>query len=178
MAAGDLCTRDDVKLHLGLTGTTYDAAITKLVTAASKAVERFCRRRFSVASYTEYHDGGGKDRLVLAHRPVVSVTNVWDDLERDFSDDALLEPEEYVTDLNAGMLLLKQGRFFAGVRNVKVVYTAGCATMPEDIAHAAVLLAAIWFRQGREVVEGRGRKSEVLPEAVIGLLRGYRDVAA
>jgi hypothetical protein len=168
-----------VKLYLGITGTTYDAAISGLVAAASDAVESYCRRRLGEGSYTEYHDGGGKDRLVLAHRPVVAVANVWDDPEREFSVDALLEEEEYTVDPLAGILRLMQGRFFAGVRNVKVEYTAGYDTTPGDISHAAVLLAATWFREGREATAcSKRRKGEALPEAVMALLRPYREAAA
>lgn len=173
MPSAELCSRDEVKAFLGITGATYDAAISRLVTAASEAVERHCRRRFALTAYTEYHDGGGKDRIVLLERPVTVMSQVWDDPEREFEEDALLGAEEYVVDSARGILELRSGRFFDGKRNVKVSYTAGYGAIPEDVTQAAVLLAARWFREGRETA--RAGESAELPGEVRALLRPYRE---
>ena len=134
------------------------------------AVERFCRRRFASASYTEYHEGGGSDRIVLLERPVISVTNVWDDPDREFDNDAQLETDEYTIDSPRGILVLRRGRFFDGTRNVKVSYTAGYGTIPKDVNQAAVLLAAAWFREGRDTA-----KPEVSDD-VRSILKAHREV--
>jgi uncharacterized phiE125 gp8 family phage protein len=179
MPSSDLCTRDEVKSFLGITGTTYDSTISRLVTAASDAVERFCRRRFARSEYSEFYDGRGADRIVLLQRPVVSVENVWDDPSGEYFDDELLETEEYEVDSERGIIVLRQGRFFDGKRNVKVEYTAGYSSIPEDIAQAAALLAAAWFREGRELVTGEARPGRGgMPEGALALLRPYREIAA
>ena len=184
-ASTNLCTRDNVKSYLGLTGTTYDDVIDLLIPAASEAIERFCGRRFGQSSYTEYHDGGGKDALVLAQRPVASVSGVWDDVNRNFSDDFLLDADEYVVDTARGLVVLRNGAFSDGVRNVKVTYTAGDSSVPTDVAQACIMLVAALFHRGREAADGLDGRAiaeasqrfaqDPLPEQVQRILRACRD---
>ena len=184
-ASTDLCSRSDVKSYLGLTGESYDAVIDLLIPAASEAIERLCRRRFASADHTEYHDGGGKDRLVLEHRPASAVSGVWDDLDREFSSDTKLDADDFVLDSDRGLLILRTGTFADGVRNVKVTYTAGYSETPDDVTHACIMLAAAWFHRGREAADGLDARSvaemsqrfasETMPEAVRQILLSYRE---
>lgn len=186
-ASTDLCTRDSVKTYLGLTGTNYDDLIDALVPAASEAIENACRRRFAEEEDAEYHDGG-EDRLVLRRRPVASVTDIWDDPERNFADASKLEADEYVLDADRGMVLLRQGTFSPGIRNVKVAYTAGYSSVPDDAAQACRALVSAWFHRGREAADGLDRRavaevaqrfaSEGLPAPVLQVLRPYREHVA
>jgi hypothetical protein len=50
--------------------------IAALVTAVSKAVQRWCRRDFTSTIYDELYDGSDDDKLVLNHYPLVSVSRV------------------------------------------------------------------------------------------------------
>ena len=184
-ASANLCTRDNVKSYLGLTGTTYDDVIDLLIPAASEAIENSCGRRFGQESYTEYRDGNGHTRLVLAHRPVSSISGIWDDLNRNFSDDFLVDSDDYVLDSDQGIVLLLSGTFADGVRNVKVTYTAGESSVPTDVAQACIMLVAAWFHRGREAADGLNGRTvaevsqrfaqESLPEPVRKMISAYRD---
>ena len=184
-ASTNLCSRSDVKSYLGLTGETYDDVIDLLIPAASEAIEKFCRRRFASADYTEYHDGVGRDRLVLKHRPASTVSGIWDDLDREFPNDTKLGADDFVLDSDRSLVILRTGTFTDGVRNVKVTYTAGYSETPDDVAHACIMLAAAWFHRGREAADGLdGRSvaemsqrfaSETMPGAVRQILLSYRE---
>jgi len=173
--------------YLGLTGTTCDDLIDALIPAASEAIENACRRRFGETAYTEYYDGGGRDRLVLRKRPVNSLSGVWDDPDREFGDDTQLDPDDYVLDADPGILLLRQGTFADGLRNVKVSYTAGYGTLPTDVAQACRMLVAAWFHRGREAADGVSNRTvaevvqrfaaEALPEPVRRVIQSYRGHA-
>jgi len=184
-ASTNLCTRDRVKSYLGLTGDTYDDLIDALIPAASEALERACGRRFAETGYTEYHDGNGADRVVLNHRPVISLTAIWDDADRDFEAADLVDSDDYVLDAAAGIVILTSGRFARGARNVKVTYSAGYTTVPTDAAQACCMLVAAWFHRGREAADGLDRRAmaevsqhfavEAMPPVVSRLIASFRE---
>jgi hypothetical protein len=75
MAAKDLITLDRAYLNLqGVTGV--DNLIQTLVTAASDAIRKYCRRDFLVTSYDELYDGNGGCTLMLRQYPIQSVKSV------------------------------------------------------------------------------------------------------
>lgn len=182
-ASTNLCSRDDLKTRLGLGGTAHDDALDALIAAASEAIETFCCRRFAVESHTEYHDGG-HDRVMFRHRPVTELTGLWDDPVRAFGDATAVAASEVVLDEERGLLVLRSGRFAAGIRNVKVVYSAGYDTIPDDLAQGCALLAAAWFNRAREGGDGLDARSaaggsaafsrDPMPEAVRQLIMPYR----
>ena len=184
----DLCSSSEVKSYLGLTGSTHDDVIAALITPASEAIENFCRREFDETSHTEYFDGLDKDRIVLSHRPVTAVSGLWDDPSRDFDDASLVDTDEYVIDEERGIIRLLAGAFSDGVRNVKVTYTGGYATIPKDVAQACVMLVAAWLHRGREGADGLTARnaggtaqqfeSQSLPAAVRQVLLPYREPVA
>jgi hypothetical protein len=57
-------------------GGPYDALIQTLVTAASSAIEKWCRRDFYVRSYDELYNGNGDRRLFMRAYPIQTVTSV------------------------------------------------------------------------------------------------------
>jgi len=184
-ASANLCTRDSVKTHLGLSGSTYDNVLDALIPAASEAIENACGRRFAQAAYTEYRDGEGLDRVVLRRRPVTEIAGVWDDPSRTFGDATKLDADEFVLDGERGIVRLRAGTFSEGVRNVKVSYTAGAATVPDDVAQACRMLIAAWFHAGREGGDGLDARTagetalrfsdEPMAPPVAGILERYRE---
>lgn len=59
-----------------LGGTGQDAALGVLITSASRAIARYCRRDFISQSYDELYNGSGDRRLNLRQYPVQSVQAV------------------------------------------------------------------------------------------------------
>lgn len=72
-----ICDLPTVKLHLGISVTTYDAQITAWLTAAISAVINYCGTSFEQTTRTEYYQPDGYN-LILQNRPVISVTSVYE----------------------------------------------------------------------------------------------------
>lgn len=66
------------RARFNLPGVTAadDAVIHALISAASRAIERYCRREFTAAAHDELYDGGGEPRLLLRQYPILSVQAV------------------------------------------------------------------------------------------------------
>lgn len=197
-ASTNLTSLTAVKRYLGisLSDTTNDDLLNQLIASASEAVETYCGRRFAKTVYTEYDDGRGDSRLVLDHRPIVSVTSVHDDLRRTFDAGSLVSPDDYIVRELAGIIELlrsaagfySSGAFFSdGQRNVKIVYEAGYATIPEDVAQACTILTAALYHRGRQGADGIAGENHggaysvtyatgLFTPALHALLARYREV--
>jgi hypothetical protein len=78
-ASDYLTTLARVKEYLEITATTWDAKLTTLLGAVSRAVEFYCDRKFIPATYIEYHDGADawrKGFISLNHSPVTAIARV------------------------------------------------------------------------------------------------------
>lgn len=74
----DLIDLDRARQNLPQAVNADEPAICTLVTAASKAIQKYCRRDFVATAYDELYDGGG-NYLVLKNYPVISVESVRSD---------------------------------------------------------------------------------------------------
>ena len=185
-ASAQLCSVSDVKQYLGMTDSAHDALITSLVNGASEAIENFCRRRFGEAEYTEYHDGADSALLLLDHTPVKSVDEVREGPCRDFEGCDPIDEDDYVLYPEEGLLLRTSGMFPRGMRNVRVVYTAGYSSVPAVVGQACAALVASWFNRGHQGGDGLESEqfgdysakyaSRALPSEVTELLVRYSDL--
>lgn len=182
----DLATRASVKEHLGISATTWDAHIDTLITRVSAAIERDLARVFASANYTEYYDGDGSRALVLRHFPVTGITSIHVDNAREtYNATTLVDSDDYTYDSDSGIVTF-DARLARGNKNVRVVYTAGYATVPADIALACVLwVAHLWNRRKSQgaTSEGMGGYSvgyeiAAIPIEVEKLLLPYRTGVA
>src|SRR5436305_2251213 len=78
MATGDLITnaRARVALPSASASGSDDTAINTLITACSRAIERYCRRRFNSSDMDELYSGRGERNLYLRNYPIRSVKSV------------------------------------------------------------------------------------------------------
>jgi hypothetical protein len=75
MAAKDLIILTRAYSNIqGVSGV--DALLQTLLTAASDAIEKYCRRDFLSTSYDELYSGNGDRKLMLRQYPLVSVQSV------------------------------------------------------------------------------------------------------
>lgn len=114
-----------------------DSLLEFLINAASERIEKYCSRHFEKATYTEYHRGHERQRLLLNQYPIVSVTSV------ELNGSVLASTEYETEDADAGILYRETGWPWRGysiglvgepgisVRNIKVVYVAGYV-LPKD----------------------------------------------
>jgi hypothetical protein len=147
MAAGDLTVLATVKSWLGITATTDDATLTRLISAASTLIQNYLNRTIAVASYTETRNGNGRNRLTLANTPLVSVQSVT-------VGAATIQPfagspghSGYWFEPGGTTLYLAGAGFDYGIQNVQLAYTAGYATTPLDIEQATIELIALRYRE-------------------------------
>src|SRR5438270_9220777 len=77
MAAIDLITLARAKQDIqSITDTSQDTLLSTLITAVSRAIEKYCRRDFVQTAYDELYNGNGDRRLLLRQYPILSVQSV------------------------------------------------------------------------------------------------------
>jgi hypothetical protein len=175
--------------------TGFDTlALEEIINAVSTFAEGFCKRNFTSQSYTEYHNGHGKERLRLNQYPVTAHTSVQSfDPYANAVISTLTENDEYVME-NAEGVIYKHGSWAKGFKNYLVNYTAGytATTMPEDLKYAVKEMSK-WFynnkdkagvkaeRIGRYAITystGTGGKNSIMgldiPTHIVNLLAPYK----
>lgn len=143
----DLITSDRAKQAINQTTFTEaeDAQIASLVSAVSAAVERWCRRTLASTSHDEYHDGQADpalDLLLLNQYPVSAIAGVTD-------QGTALAESEYTLVADLGILRRECG-WPGGYRRYRVQYTAGYATLPEEVQEATAQWVAALFWQTKD----------------------------
>ena len=156
-------TLADVKAFSGITGTDLDAQITALIPAAEAMVERLVGLKMEKrVGIDERHDGRGQPRVVLDCRPVIQVSQLFDDVNRAFTGTPI-QSSEYTVDLKAGVVALDGidpdwpatqlvAAFQRGNKNVKVVYDAGyeAADVPDDLKLLVSAFVMIAINTGKK----------------------------
>ena len=189
MAAQDLTTLANVKQYLGVTVTTDDALLTRLITSASAWIQSYLNRTFALGSFTDVVDGNGSQRLILGNYPIQSLVSVYcrEDggtavdpsiLVFDSTSITLVDP------LSTIPTLAYRRRWPLGKSNITVNYTAGYATTPMDIEEACIEIVALRYREkGRVGTQTMNTKGESVtfsimdvPTNVKTLLKNWRNV--
>lgn len=152
-----LITIEELKEYLKVDGTAKDSFYTGLVNSVSAAIESYLKRSISASGLTKYFDGDGSVLLDLGVRDIVAVTSVE-------INSVLVDSSYYAVKKDIGIIQMLEGEYSArlrsntmifpeGVQNVKVVFTAGFASVPEDIKHACKMLCSYYVnRRGKEDV--------------------------
>ena len=142
-----LTTLADVKESLGIDAgdTTQDNVIIRKINQATRMIEKYTGIRFASTVYTnEEYDATNVDQLVLKQRPIITFTSFQvRDTTLNQSDWETVDSTLYFVDSDAGvldLLFIADGHW----NRYRVTYTAGYATIPEDIAEAAATLAAFY----------------------------------
>ena len=133
------------KTKLESTAVYSNAVITAKEAAIRAKFERIIGVALTATASTEYYDGDGTATLYLAHHnpwaeatprsvsvPSVTVISI-DGTETAFTATELSDLVCY-----PHKLVRRSGAFATGSRNVRVVYTHGYSTVPEDIKQAAM----------------------------------------
>lgn len=144
----------DVKESLGIDSgdSTQNNLIIRKINQATDMIESYCGKNnsqhFASTSYTDEYDGTGINQLVLKNRPVISITSFKQrNTTENYSDWTTIDSSLYFTDTTAGVIDL----LFTVPMNwniIQVVYTAGFADIPSDLAEACATLAAYLVENG------------------------------
>lgn len=160
-----LTTVSDVKETLGIasSNTTKDNLITRKINQATEMIEGYCDRRFKEqTNITEYYDGSSIDQLILRNRPITNTTTLaisGRDTTLNDDDFSSLDSDYFFADNNAGVIdgiASFSGRY----DRWKVVYSAGYATIPADLAEACASLAAYLVTNDPSSTAGITQKKE------------------
>lgn len=150
-----LVSLDDVKTHLNITDTTDDAELQTFIDAAQAPVEDVVGLVIQ-RTLDEWYDGGDPT-ILLRHIPVTSVTSVTEfightpiNLTEQPLSDPLGDGYGYTVESPAG-IVTRRGvmtvnpptinpwfvgnpvPFYPGVRNIRIQYVAGQATVPSNV---------------------------------------------
>lgn len=130
--------------------TEHDAELDRLIAAVQEWLEGQCGRTFYLlGTVTEYHSGEKwRDRLIVARPPLATITNMWDDPLRVYGT-ALSNAYYVIEDAEAGIIRLDGITFQSGIRNIKITYTGGFASIPTDLEQAAIEM--VWAAREKGV---------------------------
>ena len=101
---------------------------------------------------TEYYSGDGSNTLLTDQYPITALTNVYDDLDRVYGSDTEIDSDDLAI-MPQGLaykIIYDGGTFTSGVRNIKIVYTAGYTTIPYDLQQACLEIIAYFFKNSDE----------------------------
>lgn len=146
-----LTTVPACKAFRGIPGDNqeHDDELARLIRAVQTFLEEECARTFEQATVTEYfHGDQWRDRLMIARPPIVSITNIWDDPARVYTT-PLAASSYVIDDAEAGVIRLDGLTFSKGLRNIKITYVGGFATIPTDLEQAAIEL--VWAAREKGV---------------------------
>lgn len=173
--------------YLDVANSDQDGRLTEMINWMSAEVCNYCNRTFAKTTYTNiYLDGDGSDTLLLPNYPIVSVSDLRDDVDRDFGEDSIIDAEDYMPIADEGIIQLEGDLVFSrGKKNIRVSFVAGYDTIPYDVQHAVLEWAAtIWKkitekRFGVQSVSIGDRRidygNEKMPATVVARLSSYRN---
>jgi hypothetical protein len=152
----DLTEVARVKEYLGVTTSSDDDLIQRLIASASAFARTYVSRDLTKTDYDQWFNGNGQPRLMLPQFPVISVTTV--------EVDGRAVPQA-LTPISSGwlfddnMIYLRNFVFNRGFQNVHVVYTAGIeGPMPLDLEQAVIELVGEGLKKRTRL----GKQSESL----------------
>ena len=143
--------------------TEIDNIMTRFINEASQRIENMTKRKLKSRTFTEYQDGSGNSRILTRQWPVISVAEVWLDSSSEFTDAAKMVDSSYyhIDQQNEG-LVMRGGcrKFTRGIRNVKLVYDAGYATIPADLEGACLWMIEFLYEARSDERIGTSTKSK------------------
>lgn len=146
-------TKAEVKSYLNITDTNTDSLIDTLIAQVEAVVEADkCQRTFGSSVFTEYIDGDGTDTIMVKNYPIIELTSIHDDLDREYGAASLLDNDNMAVYDEYGKIVYVNGIFMQGNKNVKVVYRGGYATIPSDLKLALIKTVAAELIGGRSQV--------------------------
>ena len=159
-----LVTLAELKEFLKVSTTTDDVLFNVLINSASRLANSYTGRQLLSKSHTHYYDGSGSSELIVAEYPIVSVTTLNDDTNRDFGSGDNISSANYMLDKEAGIIRLwnAEASFVKGDGTVKLVFSAGYAVadVPADLKLAVMRLCAIMYEKALN------RRHDVVSESV------------
>jgi uncharacterized phiE125 gp8 family phage protein len=179
----DLTTVANLQAWLRLTNVSTDTAaeLQRLVTAVSRWIQSKISRTIPSQAYTDTLDGQGGTRMILGNYPVAAVASV--------TIDGNLIPQSTGPAI-PGWVLANDGVSLRGyvftrdLANVVISYTAGYASVPDDLEQACLELASMRWKErdriGHSSVNMAGQQTNFIvkdmPDSVRTILQQWNKV--
>src|SRR4030042_2507927 len=163
-----LTTLNSAKRFIGLSlsESTYDTLLNQLINRVTDMLEKRCDgRRFYTTTYTnERYDGNGRAKLFLRNYPIVSVGALTMDNEAvseatDYDDYDGYWIEPCIKSIKLIGCLYRVDKWDKGWQNIKITYTAGYATIPNDLKLACEIAVREFYNLRKNE---DGKKSETI----------------
>lgn len=137
-----LCTYNDILLYKDSYEDNAvpdnDTLIEELINIKTTEIHNYCGvEQFLAKEYTEYHDGDGGSILFQFNKPLISVSAIYDDSEWVWGTDTTIG-SDYYRIVSNNHIVFKTVYPSVGIQNIKLVYTAGYETIPEDLRLACI----------------------------------------
>ncbi len=159
--------------------------LVSLINRASSRMENYCGYNFKNREYTEYQDGDGSPTVFTDNYPITSVSALWDDTERAFTDSTndLIDSDDYLIYSKEGSIRLYNDEtvFSKGYQNIKITYSGGYeASSPEldDLGQACLDWVLTMYRKNKDRLHGYVSKSASGASSLIDLSDIPADVRA
>jgi hypothetical protein len=201
MAAGDLCTLQDVRAFLQKadTDTAQDALIASFIIRASTAIGRWCEREFApqtAAGVTRLFEVDWDSESYVSFAPYDLASASAVTIDPDMGTGFVLPAAQYrlypvnrplgvYTGMKVIPLMFATGPVLFSNRQVSITGTWGFPSVPADVAYATVITVAMWLRQdmsafGTNVLldDDGGESGDVLPRMVGAVPPGARTLLA
>lgn len=133
----------------------------RLITGASIFLQTQLGRNFASAAYIEYRNGTGTHIMMFKNYPVIAVSTVTIGSET-IPVSSQSDPGSSGYLFDATTLYLKGYKFWQGIQNVFLSYTAGYAVIPQDVAQYCIELAGRKMKQYGKGGERLGIASTVI----------------
>lgn len=134
----------DLKTYLGIDNTDSDAELTRMLEVQSGFAEQYMGRSIVRASFTERRNGNCSDVLFVRNAPISAISLLTINGATIAASDGT--SSGYIFEAESVFLLGGQ-RFTRGTKNVVITYTGGYQTVPPEIAHSVVEMAAQAYRE-------------------------------
>jgi len=133
---------DALKIWLQLPAAAGDSddLLELVLTQTIRAANRYMKRYLidPGADITEDHDGQGDSKVWVKYPPILTVTALYDDPNRDFGASTIIAADQYYVDQGQGMIELMSQAIFGTLfatsqRNVRIVYRPGLAQDADEL---------------------------------------------
>lgn len=147
------------KTMTGITSTNQDTRIAALCESVSQLVKTYCNNTFvdfATDAKTEIYNIDYNEHFVqLTETPIIAITSVAERDNPTGSYTTLTNNEDYYVDSVTDTIFRvdsggKEKTFKSGKGAVKVVYTAGYSTLPQDLELAVMDLITYYLKDERK----------------------------
>lgn len=156
----DLIQELDVREYEGITSHGDNELLTRIIERVTSRFERFCDRQFADRAYSYLTDpdnakldglNNPNQRQIIALRqyPIISVTTVRINEVAYTESTSIYNSGWFIYSKEAGLLGLRGYEWLQGAQNIELVYTAGYATIPEDLQEACIKQVLWHYKQGK-----------------------------